>query len=191
MDMKRVCFGLGLVAGFFFSCGHQPDADSAVGTAPKNDGPALDEKLALANQGLIEKDLEAIGSYAERRGWNMQTTERNFYYEIYAGQELEGPVAQTGDTVTIAYRLALLDGTLCYTSDSLGLLQFVIGAGKVEMGLEYGISLMREGQKARFIVPPHLAHGLLGDRKCIPPRAILVYDVELLALNREFFESEE
>jgi FKBP-type peptidyl-prolyl cis-trans isomerase FkpA len=42
---------------------------------------------------------------------------------------------------------------------------------------------MKQGQKAIFIMPPHLAHGLLGDKNKVPPRATLVYDVELLNLR--------
>jgi FKBP-type peptidyl-prolyl cis-trans isomerase len=40
--------------------------------------------------------------------------------------------------------------------------------------------LMKEGEKAIFIIPSHLAFGLLGDENKIPKRATLVYDVELV-----------
>jgi FKBP-type peptidyl-prolyl cis-trans isomerase len=53
----------------------------------------------------------------------------------------------------------------------------------VESGLEEGILLLREGDKAKFILPPHLAHGLLGDDNKIPARSIIVYDLELLSLE--------
>ena len=42
---------------------------------------------------------------------------------------------------------------------------------------------MHEGDKARFIMPPHLAHGLLGDNHKIPARAIIIYEVELIKLD--------
>ena len=39
---------------------------------------------------------------------------------------------------------------------------------------------MRAGDKARFIIPPHLAYGLLGDENRIPARSIIIYQVELV-----------
>ncbi len=45
---------------------------------------------------------------------------------------------------------------------------------------KHEVEMMREGEKARFIIPPHLAYGLLGDEKQIPARSIIVYEVELL-----------
>jgi FKBP-type peptidyl-prolyl cis-trans isomerase len=53
----------------------------------------------------------------------------------------------------------------------------------VESGLEEGILLLQEGDKARFIMPPHLAHGLIGDRDKIPARATIIYDLELVSLS--------
>jgi FKBP-type peptidyl-prolyl cis-trans isomerase len=60
---------------------------------------------------------------------------------------------------------------------------FLIGQGGVESGLEEGILLLQEGDKARFIMPPHLAHGLIGDRDKIPARATIIYDLELVSLS--------
>jgi FKBP-type peptidyl-prolyl cis-trans isomerase len=58
----------------------------------------------------------------------------------------------------------------------------VVGKGGVESGLEEGILLLHEGDKARFVLAPHLAHGLIGDENRIPPRSIIIYYIELLAV---------
>jgi len=42
---------------------------------------------------------------------------------------------------------------------------------------------MRVGDKAKFIVPSHLGHGLSGDFEKIPPLTTLVIDLELVALS--------
>jgi FKBP-type peptidyl-prolyl cis-trans isomerase len=73
---------------------------------------------------------------------------------------------------------------LCYTSGNLGEKKFSVSQGGVESGLEEGILMLRVGDKARFIMPPHLAHGLLGDQKKIPPRAIIVYEVEITNISK-------
>ena len=111
----------------------------------------------------------------------MSTTETGLWYQIY--EHGTGDSARNGLIASLKYTVSLLDGTLCYTSDSTGEKTFLIGQGGVESGLEEGILLMRCGDKARFIMPPHLAHGLPGDNDKIPPRSTIVYQVELLNLT--------
>jgi len=139
------------------------------------------EMLLRVNKYLVKKDIELIENYIERRGWDMEVTESGLFYQIY--EHGNGKKALNGKNVTINYVVSLLDGTICYDSENLGTKEFVIGKSNEESGLEQGVLMMRAGDKARFIMPPHLAHGLLGDENRIPARAIIVYEVELLDVS--------
>lgn len=141
------------------------------------------EKLVEVNKILVKKDAERIEAFVDRQNWDMLETQTGLWYMIY--QRGEGAEAQPGMIATINYSIFLLDGTECYSSDETGPRQFKIGQGGVESGLEEGILLMHEGDKARFIMPPHLAHGLVGDNNKIPPRAIILYEVELIKLDEK------
>ena len=143
--------------------------------------PMSKESLIRANKGLVTIDKERIEAFAERHQWEMSTTETGLWYQIY--EHGTGDSARNGLIASLKYTVSLLDGTLCYSSDSTGEKTFLIGQGGVESGLEEGILLMRCGDKARFIMPPHLAHGLPGDNDKIPPRSTIVYQVELLNLT--------
>ena len=143
--------------------------------------PMSKESLIRANKGLVTIDKERIEAFAERHQWEMATTETGLWYQIY--EHGTGDSARNGLIASLKYTVSLLDGTLCYTSDSTGEKTFLIGQGGVESGLEEGILLRRCGDKARFIMPPHLAHGLPGDNDKIPPRSTIVYQVELLNLT--------
>jgi FKBP-type peptidyl-prolyl cis-trans isomerase len=139
------------------------------------------EMLVRVNKYLVKKDVELIESYARRRGWDMELTESGLFYQIYErGNDIK---AVNGKDATINYRLSLLDGTLCYSSEEQGPKKFTPGHSTEESGLEQGILMMHIGDKARFILPPHLAHGLLGDENRIPARSIIVYEVELLDVS--------
>ena len=96
-----------------------------------------------------------------------------------------GEKAENGMEVVIRYSVGLLDGKLCYSSDSLGLKNFILGRGNVEKGLDEGILLLHAGDKAHLVLHPGLAFGLPGDDKRIPPHATLVYDVELISLMKK------
>ena len=140
-----------------------------------------DQSMEDVNTILIRKDLDKMLGFARNHDWEIEEDSTGFLYEIY--EKGFGQKAETGKLATINYTVRLLDGTLCYTSDSLGARTFMISHGGVETGLEYGILKMRVGDKARFLFPPYLAHGLIGDEDKIPARSIIYYDVELLGIN--------
>ena len=143
--------------------------------------PNKQEALVRINKYLVDNDADVIKSYVKRRNWEMVTSQTGLWYMIYLHGE--GMKAMSGKIASINYKVWLLDGTLCYSSDSLGIKKFRIGKGGVEKGLEEGILLLRVGDKARFIMPPHLAQGLMGDGNKIPPRSTILYDVELVQIS--------
>jgi FKBP-type peptidyl-prolyl cis-trans isomerase len=139
------------------------------------------EALLQINQQLVKEDYETIKAFAANCGWDMQTTETGLWYMIY--ENGKGEKASAGKIATLEYTVSLLDSTVCYSSATLGPKTFKTGKGGVESGLEEGVLLLRVGDKARMIMPPHLAHGLLGDGDRIPQRAIILYEIELVSLK--------
>ena len=137
--------------------------------------------LVKANKGLVIKDQDNITDYLAKKEWNMTETNTGLWYEII--KHGDGQKAITGKVIHLRYQVKLMDGTVCYSSDSLGVKSFKIGQGGVESGLEEGVLLLKEGDAARFILPPYLAFGLLGDENKIPPRSTIVYNVEMLKLT--------
>jgi hypothetical protein len=61
--------------------------------------------------------------------------------------------------------------------------RFRLGQGHVIKGWEQGLVGMRVGGLRRLTVPPDLAYGERGVPPTVPPRATLVFDVELLAID--------
>ena len=160
---------------FLFSCKTEDKKNNKLVIKNKK------ETLEKINQVLVEKDQEAIKSYIARRGWDMQVSETGLWYMIY--KKGVGPLIKTNDRITLNYKVWLISGELIYSSDSLGVKHFTVGMGGVESGLEEGVLMLQKGSKARFIMPPHLAHGLLGDENRIPARTTIIYDVEILSIK--------
>ncbi len=139
------------------------------------------EDLINANRKLVGKDAEEIKHYLHVNNIEMAETNTGMWYVIE--KEGSGALAKKGEIVKIAYKVSLLDGTLCYSSDSLGLKEFKVGQGGVESGLEEGILLLKKGSKAKFILPPHRAYGLVGDDDKIPAHSTIIYEVEVVDLQ--------
>ena len=150
----------------------------------QNDVPIsqYEEPLQDVNKYLVHKDNDRIKSFIRRKHWKMQQTQTGLWYQIYEKSN-DTLMPKPNDIVELAYQVFLLDGTLCYSSDSTGTKKFAVSHGGVESGLEEAILMLHKGDKARFIMPPYLAHGLLGDQNKIPARSIILYDIQLLTIN--------
>jgi FKBP-type peptidyl-prolyl cis-trans isomerase len=95
-----------------------------------------------------------------------------------------GPLAATGDRVTIEYSISLPDRTVVDSSADRGQpITFVIGAGQVPKGLDEGLVGMRLLGRRRLVLPPELGYGERGLRPTIPPDTALRIDVELVAIE--------
>ncbi|MBN2165137.1 MAG: FKBP-type peptidyl-prolyl cis-trans isomerase [Marinilabiliaceae bacterium] len=140
-----------------------------------------EEDLININKKLVSRDAGRIKDYVKENNIKMTETKTGLWYLIT--DEGDKEKVKKGQTISLKYDLSLLDGSLLYSSDSLGVKTFRVGQGGVESGLEEGILLLGKGSKAKFILPPHLAHGLIGDDNQVPARAILVYDIEVVDLK--------
>lgn len=175
--IKYLLLSIAFVCAVLTSCEGQKDKLNE-----KEFNQKYGEKLICVNKELVKKDEDAINSFIKRRHWNMTKTGTGLFYEVY--KSTGGEKAVAGQRATIDFKIWLLDGTLCYSSEKTGPKTFTISQGGVESGLEEGILLMGVGDKAHFILPPYLAHGLVGDDDKIPPRSIIIYDVELLSISK-------
>ena len=95
----------------------------------------------------------------------------------------EGGEATAGRRVTVHYTGWLADGAKFDSSkDRNDPFVFPLGAGHVIKGWDQGVAGMKIGGKRKLTVPPELGYGARGAGGVIPPDAVLVFEVELLAV---------
>ena len=75
---------------------------------------------------------------------------------IYRHGELDSPLPEKGQEVTVNYEGRLEDGGAVFdrSSDHGEALKFYIGTGQVIKGWDIGISTMKLGEKADLIIKP-------------------------------------
>lgn len=102
------------------------------------------------------------------------------YQELVVGG---GETADSGDTVAVHYTGWLTDGTKFDSSlDRESPFTFTIDRGSVIRGWHEGIKGMKVGGKRRLIIPSDLAYGDDGYAGVIPPKATLIFDVEVVEI---------
>jgi|TARA_R110002073_G_scaffold319472_1_gene494122 peptidyl-prolyl cis-trans isomerase A (cyclophilin A) len=109
-------------------------------------------------------------------------TESGLRYKII--QKGDGIKPQKGQNVSVHYKGMFAEGGVFDDSYKRGNpIEFPIGMGNVIPGWDEGILLLNKGDKARFVIPSHLAYGEAGAGGVIPPNATLVFDVELMDIK--------
>ncbi|HTL82104.1 MAG TPA: FKBP-type peptidyl-prolyl cis-trans isomerase [Bacteroidia bacterium] len=166
-----------LFVTLLFSCGEDPKPP-AKKPLSKDQVNALSVQM---NEWDETRQNDEINQYIKNHNWTMTETASGMRY-MYM-KKGTGEQAKQGEYAKVAYKIYLLDGTLCYSSEKDGPKEFLIGQDYVESGLHEAIQLMKIGDQMRIILPSHLAHGLTGDQSKIPALSSVMYEVELLSLR--------
>ena len=172
--MRSQAFFLALVSFLLMaaSCGNEEGKQKRMPTR---------EELIEANRQKVSTEAKIINDFVKKSGWEMNTTKTGIRYDIYHSSE--GDSARMGMLATITFQAYLLDGSQVGSSEISGPVTFKLGQGDQVSGLHEALTLLQEGDSARFIIPSYLAYGLTGNQNDIPPNAALLYDLALVDLD--------
>lgn len=141
------------------------------------------QQFVKANQQVVVKENDEMDYYQKSHQMDFNKTTSGIRYYVYKPSS-KGDSIKNDDIITINYTISLLDGTECYSSKTEGAKEFKVGMQDVENGLHKAVLFLKSGDKALIMIPSHLAHGLLGDSKKIPPQSPIIYDIEILSVNK-------
>lgn len=134
------------------------------------------EKKALANKVAGEKFLEE-----NKKRTGVVVLPSGLQYEVIKTGEGEKPAAS--DKVTTHYHGTFIDGKVFDSSVERGQpAQFPVN--RVIAGWTEALQLMSVGSKWKLFIPYHLAYGEKGYPPKIPPYSALVFEVELISIDK-------
>ena len=132
---------------------------------------AREQKIAEA-KAKMDAELDKLATGFEK-------TESGLRYQII--QKGSGAKASQGKNISVHYKGQLTDGKVFDSSyERKQPIDFTVGVGQVIKGWDEGLQLLQVGDKARLVIPSHLAYGSQGAGGVIPPDATLIFDVELM-----------
>ena len=134
------------------------------------------KKYEQEEQDTIDRYVLTLGDTAY-----VKTSRGLYYIELEEGT---GIVPDFQDTVLIRYVGRLLSNGTVFDSNINADLPFgfVVGMGEVITGLDEGIRYMKEGGKAKLVIPSRLAYGPYGYYN-ISGYTPLLFEVELVEVR--------
>lgn len=127
---------------------------------------------------------EAGKKFFEENKMNPDVKETPSGLQYIVEKEGEGATPAATDEVTVHYTGRLLDGTVFDSSVNRGE-PATFPLNRVIPGWTEGVQLMKEGAKYTFFIPSDLAYGPQGIEGVIPPHSTLIFEVELIKINKK------
>lgn len=152
--------------------------------AKKFDAPKIfgDYFASKAEDDKKEAELKAAANAeALKQFANATTTASGLKYVVL--QEGTGAMPTATSNVKVHYTGMFLDGKVFDSSVQRGE-PIDFGLNQVIKGWTEGVQLMKEGAKYKFYIPSNLAYGERGAGGVIPPNTDLIFEVELIKINK-------
>ncbi len=130
-----------------------------------------------------QKNLEEGTKFLEENGKKegIITLESGLQYEVLEAGT--GAIPTVNDQVKTHYRGTLISGTVFDSSYERGE-PITFPVTGVIKGWTEALLLMKAGAKWKLFIPAHLAYGPNGAGGVIPPNAALIFDIELISIEK-------
>ena len=137
------------------------------------------KKSNMTTQKNLEEGTKFLEENKKNKG--ITTLESGLQYEIITAGT--GAIPTVNDQVKTHYRGTLIDGTVFDSSYDRGE-PITFPVSGVIKGWTEALLLMKEGAKWKLFIPAELAYGQNGAGGVIPPNAALIFDIELISIEK-------
>ncbi|TAL63312.1 MAG: hypothetical protein EPN85_00380, partial [Bacteroidetes bacterium] len=152
-----------------------------IRTQQEHEKEMQEEKAKLERGEFEEKKI--LEKFISDSGIAEEPVANGMYYTRLA--EGTGVTPDSGRVALLNYKGCFLNGRCFDSSFETQPFEYILGAEEQLIpGLVAGVRRMREGEKAKFIIPSHLAFGSSGSSTgMVPPFTTVIYEVELLKVQ--------
>jgi FKBP-type peptidyl-prolyl cis-trans isomerase len=155
-----------------------------VATVQKEFAAKMQEKQAAQIKEMQEKNKkvgdEFLAKNKDKKG--VVVTKSGLQYEEV--KKGSGEKVKDGDQIKVHYTGTFVDGTVFDDSRKRGE-PAVFGVDQVIPGWSEAMKLMTVGSQYKLAIPSNLAYGEQGAPPVIEPNSVLLFDVELLSIEKK------
>lgn len=132
-----------------------------------------------------EKNLKEGRAFLEKNKTKpgIKVTESGLQYEVLKAGDPNGAKPTASSQVSAHYHGTLLDGTVFDSSVQRGQ-PFKTGVGQVIKAWQEALQMMTPGTKLRIYCPSEIAYGERGAGQMIGPNQVLIFEMELLSIDK-------
>ena len=137
------------------------------------------------NRALLAQEeqlIKAIISADTTRQYT--TTDFGAWYSYTTQNQEDSYQPKEGDIVTMNYDILSLQNDTIYSTEEIGEVLYNVDREEIFNGLRLGVKLLKEGERATFLFPSHLAFGYHGDNDKIGPNVPLKSNVIILKIEQ-------
>ena len=136
-------------------------------------------KQQLESEGVLKEGADYLAATAKKEG--VKATQSGLLYEVIS--EGTGDAPKATDTVEVHYQGTLINGSVFDSSIERGApAKFPVN--RVIAGWTEALQMMKVGGKWRLHIPAELAYGAQSPSPKIPANSTLVFEVELLSIEK-------
>ncbi|HZM06274.1 MAG TPA: FKBP-type peptidyl-prolyl cis-trans isomerase, partial [Candidatus Saccharimonadales bacterium] len=135
----------------------------------------LNRAMAARRQADAEKGIAFLAENAKTEG--VKSLPSGVQYKVI--QEGSGPMPKDNDTVNVAYRGTLMDGTVFDETNNFP----TPVKGRLIRGWQEILPMMKQGSKWKVFIPSVMGYGPRGFPPKIGPNAVLIFDLELKSIT--------
>ena len=140
----------------------------------------MQNKQSAASQKNVEAGKKFLEENAKKPGVN--TLPSGLQYQVIV--EGTGPIPTATDNVTTHYHGTLIDGKVFDSSYDRGQPASFPVNGVIQ-GWQEALQLMKVGSKWKLYIPANLAYGDRGAGRDIGPGSTLIFDIELISIDKK------
>ena len=196
MDKLSYALGMSMASNLMNSGLQQLDVQSFVkaftetmnnttpSMSPREANQVIQDYFSKQQDEMLSRNLDAGRAFLEENGKKEQVISlpSGLQYEVLV--EGNGAKPKATDKVKCHYHGTLLNGTVFDSSVERGQ-PAVFGVNQVIKGWVEALQLMSEGSKWRLFIPSDLAYAERGAGGLIGPNATLIFDVELMEIEKD------
>lgn len=165
--------------------------DALAGTKSAVSEEDLEKAIAAMRDDVAKKSNERVAvnkkagdeflAKNKESNKDLKTTESGLQYIVL--KDGTGPMPKATDTVKVHYRGTLIDGTE-FDSSYKRNEPTTFPVNQVIPGWTEALQKMKVGSKWKVFIPSDIAYGDQGQPPVIPPASALIFEIELLAIEK-------